>query len=327
MSKLKLALIGCGGYTAAYLRALQNHADADLVAVCDVDLAKAEAAARAVGAQPYVDWQAALATPHLEGAIIATPNYLHAAMTLSAAERGLHVLCEKPMATNLDDARRMVAACRAADVHLLIGLSARYDSAMGAAREQVASGALGSPYLITNVYHYTLQPAQPGRTWHNDPEQMGGGALIQMGIHSLDRVLWFGASPAVRVEAQVRRAGGRWSDNVALCQMVLANGVLGQVEIAGIASAPRNTLTAHLSQGELIVESGSVRWYDGAWHEMSFPRDDMALKVQNLVDVIRGKAGPLCSGEAALPAHEVCFAAYRSSAEPRPLVRRGGEFV
>ncbi|MBN1400520.1 MAG: Gfo/Idh/MocA family oxidoreductase [Anaerolineae bacterium] len=327
MSKLKLALIGCGGYAAAYLRALQNHADADLVAVCDVDAAKAEAAARLVGAQPDTDWQAALTTPHLDGAIIATPNHLHAAMTVAAAERGLHVLCEKPMATSLEDAQRMVAACRTAGVALLVGLSARYDAAMAAACQHVASGALGSPYLITNLYHYTLQPAQPGRTWHNDPERMGGGALIQMGIHSLDRVLWFGGSPAARVEAQVRRAGGRWSDNVALCQMVLENDVLGQVEIAGIASAARNTLTVHLTEGELIVESGAVRWYDGTWHETACPRDDVARKVQNFLDVIRGTAEPLCSGDVALPAHEVCFAAYRSSAEQRPLLRRDGAFI
>ncbi|MFH1084588.1 MAG: hypothetical protein V1772_02325 [Chloroflexota bacterium] len=68
-----------------------------------------------------------------------------------------------------------------------------------------------------------------------------------------------------------------------------------------------------------MVERSRVRWHDGEWHEQAYPADYLAREVQNLVDVLLGAAEPLCSGEMALPAHRVCFAAYRSSTEQRPI--------
>jgi predicted dehydrogenase len=317
--RVNLALIGCGRYASGYVQEIVRNPQVRLMVACDNNRAHAEAAASETRAVAVTDWESALDTPGLAGVIIATPNALHARITCAAAARGLHVLCEKPMATSLEDAQAMVHTCAASGVALLIGLSARYDRAFRRAEGLLRAGTLGEPALLVNICHYTLGPAEPGRTWHNDPLQMGGGALIQMGIHGLDRVCWLAAARPVRIYAQIIRAGERWADNVALCQMSFPGELLGQVEVAGLVSASANTLTIHARHGEMVVETGHLRWYDGNWHQESFATDAMALEIQDFLAAIRGEALPSCSGQSALVAHEVCFAAYRSAAEGRVL--------
>jgi predicted dehydrogenase len=326
MSKMNLALIGCGGFGSGYIRELTDHPDARLLAVCDTNREHADAAAEQTGARACTKLDQALETPGLDGVIIATPNYLHASMTCAAAEQGLHVLCEKPMATTSQDARQMIKTCRENDVRLMIGLSSRYGQIFRRALSLTRSGELGTPLLLTNVNHYTLQPPRPGRTWHADAKLMGGGALIQMGIHSLDRLCWFAGAQVKSVYAQIHKAGGRWADNIDLCQVVFDNNILGQVEVSGVANPSRNEMTIHLSKGQIIVGRKDLRWHDGAWHEESYETDRFAVEVQDFVDAIRDDREPFCSGELALPAHELCFAAYRSSSEGRVLRLIEGEY-
>jgi len=322
---MHLALIGCGGFGMNYVREAVERTDLALVAVCDPNPDARAKAAQTVGAKAYESVDAALDHPDLDAVIVATPNYLHAEIACAAASRGLHVLSEKPMATNLADAERMIAVCREAGVRLMIGLSSRYTAAFREAYALVSSGQLGEPLMITNRYHYALAPAAPGRTWHNDPARMGGGALIQMGIHSIDRVGWFAGAVPEAVCARVAKGGARWSDNLALCQVTYRNGVLGSIEVAGVASANLNTMTVHLTQGEIIIERSAVRWYDGAWHETQHPGNALARELDDLVAAIEYDREPVCSGVVALAAHQVCFGAYRSAKEGRVVEIHDGE--
>jgi len=316
---IRLALVGCGLQGQGFLSAAQLLSQVRICVVADPSKEQREKAAREVDAQPVESWEQVLEIPGLDGVIIATPNYLHVPIALAAAAKGLHVFCEKPMATNWEDALKMVKTCKEAGVLLAIGLSARYTRAYQRAWDLVHSGKLGEPLLVSEDYHYTLGPVLPGRTWHSDPRLMGGGALIQMGIHSLDRLCWFAGSSASRVYAQVRKAGGRWADNIALCFVEFPRGVLGQLEIAGVASASKRELTVHLSRGEVVAWQDHFRWYDGKWHEAFYATNVFVRGLENLAAAIQGKEELLCSGEAALPAHALCFAAYRSAEEGQVL--------
>jgi len=320
MRTIDLALIGCGRYGSHYIPAIQGTAGARLAAVCDADPAAAAAAAERSGAPAYSDWRKVLDLPGLGGVVIATPNHLHAPITRAAAERGLHVFCEKPLATTLEDAQASVEACRAADVVLGVGLSSRYEPSFQEARRMLGEGVLGKAEMITSVYHYTLGPAAPGRTWHNDPAMLGGGALTQMGIHSIDRVCWFADAAPVQVYGRVAKGSGRWADNLALVTVAFSNGLSGQIEVAGVASAPRNVLTVHTSKGQIEVSERRLAWYDGDWHEREYEWPAVhAAEVPDFVAAISEGREPLCSGERALPAHAICFGAYRSSAEGRAV--------
>lgn len=312
---INLVLIGCGSYGMNYVSSIAGRGDIALVAVCDANPDARQRAAEAVGAIPYAEVDAALAHPGLDAAVVATPNNLHADITCLAARRGLHVLCEKPMATNLADAERMIAACQKAGVHLMIGLSSRYTAAFREALAMVRSGRLGEVVMVTNRYHYSLSPAVPGRIWHSDPAQLGGGSLIQMGIHSIDRVGWFAGASPVSVAARVAKGGARWAENLALCQILYRNGVLGSVEVAGVASASLNTMTVHLTAGDIVIERDAVRWYDGGWHQAEHPGNALARELDDLVIAVTEDREPFCSGEVALAAHRVCFGAYRSADE------------
>ncbi len=320
MDTLYLALIGCGRYGSHYIPAILEAPEARLAAVCDANADAASAAAERSGAPTYTDWREALDVPGLDGVVIATPNHLHAPITRTAAARGLHVFCEKPLATTIEDVHASIAACREAGVRLGVGLSSRYAPSFQEARRMLAAGDLGEAEMITNVYHYTLAPAEPGRTWHNDPAMLGGGALTQMGIHSLDRVCWFAGAAPAQVYARILRGSARWADNLALVTIAFTSGLAGAVEVAGVASAPRNLFSAHTSRGQIEVSERRLAWYDGEWHEREYPWPAIhAAEVRDFCAAIREGRETLSSGETALAAHAVCFGAYRSSREAQAV--------
>lgn len=138
----------------AHLRAMLDHPDVEVVALCDLDdatRAKAGDEARAAGAEPvlYGDWAAMLAEARPELVAIATPNRLHARMTCEAVAAGAKAICcEKPMAIDLAEARRMVDTCRAAGVPLVINHQRRVGSDLRWMRQQIADGALGEVSLV-----------------------------------------------------------------------------------------------------------------------------------------------------------------------------------
>jgi predicted dehydrogenase len=138
----------------AHLRAMLDHPDIELVALCDLDpqaRAAAQAEAVAAGCQPgaFADYAAMLIAARPDIVAVATPNRIHAAMTIQAVEAGVRaVCCEKPMALDLGQARRMVAVCRDAGVPLVVNHQRRLGSDFTWLREQIADGAVGEVELI-----------------------------------------------------------------------------------------------------------------------------------------------------------------------------------
>lgn len=142
-------------------------------------------------ADPAVDGALAsfeeLLEAELDGVVIATPNALHASQAISALERGLPVFCQKPLALDAPDARRVVAAARAADRLLAVDFSYRYTEAAQRIRELVAAGALGEIFAVDCAFHNAYGPDKP---WFADPALCGGGCVMDLAIHLVDLALW-----------------------------------------------------------------------------------------------------------------------------------------
>ena len=125
----------------------------------------------------------------LDGVSVALPNKLHAPMTIKAIGRGLHVLCEKPMARTVREAERMLQAAKKARRNLMINFSYRFSDISYALKDEVERGAVGDIYFGRTVWH--RRHGFPGfGGWFCDKDMAGGGPLLDLGVHRLDLALW-----------------------------------------------------------------------------------------------------------------------------------------
>src|SRR5437870_4509996 len=168
MARLRWGLIGCGDISRKRVApALRDLPNCDLVAVARSRAELAEPLAQEFGARRwYQDWQTLIQDKDVQAVYIATPVHLHAAQTIAAAEAGKHVLCEKPMALNVEDCDRMIAACRAHDVRLGVAYYRHFYPAIARIKAIVASGEIGDPVVaqIEAFEWCNLQPGDP-RSW------------------------------------------------------------------------------------------------------------------------------------------------------------------
>jgi predicted dehydrogenase len=162
----------------SYAHCLKDLADVDFVGICDDDAARAQAVAAQLGVP-------ALAEDELldlaDGVIITTENSCHLEKTRKAAAAGVHILCEKPLASTLADGREMIAVCRAANVQLMQAFPCRYGPAFEEALRMARAGELGDILA--------LKGANRGRNpggWFVEPELSGGGATIDHTVHIAD---------------------------------------------------------------------------------------------------------------------------------------------
>ena len=190
--RLRMGVVGLGmgqGHAQGY----QSHPGAELVALCDVDEARLQSVAAKMGVpEQYTDTRKMFRQAGLDAVSIAVPNKFHAPLTIAALQAGLHVLCEKPMATTVKEAERMQEAARKARKNLMINFSFRFTEASGALKQQVDAGVIGDIYFGRSVWH--RRRGMPGG-WFTDKELAGGGPLIDLGVHRLDLALWLMGYP------------------------------------------------------------------------------------------------------------------------------------
>jgi predicted dehydrogenase len=187
-SQLRYGLIGCGDIGVVRAAALAR-TDARLVAVTDVDPAKASAIGTQHGAAVDRDWHALLARADLDAVIVSTPPSLHAEMCIEALEAGKHVLCEKPLARTADECRLMVAAAERSGRVLATGFNYRFYPSFMRAREVLTSGRIGK---LSHIRAYAGYSATGhNQPWVKDAAVVGGGALHDNGVHLIDLVRSF----------------------------------------------------------------------------------------------------------------------------------------
>ena len=140
----------------------------------------------------YADYRDMLDREKLDCVSICTPNHLHAEATFHAIRRGAHVLCEKPMALDLDDADRMIDAAREKDVLLMTNFTHRFFNGSRKIKELLDEGAIGSPHSIHIRYVHDGPYAGWAKSdWFYEKNMSGGGALMDMGVHAVDICRYF----------------------------------------------------------------------------------------------------------------------------------------
>jgi predicted dehydrogenase len=182
---MDVAIIGCGGIGRRRAEAVANVDELDLAFCVDVDARAAESLAAAWGAEASTDWDAIIGRDDVDLVIVSTPNFLHAPISIAAAESGKHVLCEKPLARNPEEARAMVQAADDAGVQLCTGFNHRFSAQTAKAIELFRDGAIGDPVFIRARTGHKGGPAFAAR-WFCSKEKAGGGTFLDNGVHALD---------------------------------------------------------------------------------------------------------------------------------------------
>ena len=189
---MRFGLIGAGAIGKIRADALAKSPSCELVAVSDLDEARARSAA--TGATYYADANELVAAKDVDAIIISTPPPLHEPLAAAAALAGKHVLVEKPMAATPGACERMILAARKAGTLLTVGYNHRYFDALKLVRDVVASGDIGA---LSHVRAYTGHSglAEFKAPWMYDKEVMGGGALMDNGTHVIDLVRYIIGDP------------------------------------------------------------------------------------------------------------------------------------
>jgi predicted dehydrogenase len=249
MAALKVGLIGCGSIAQlVHLNNLKRMQNLDLTALAEPDHGRREQARCQVpGAIALNDYEDLLALPEVEAVMICSPNALHAAAAIAALERGKHVYLEKPLATNLKEARSILKAWLNSGLIGMIGYNYRFNALYQSVRQQVQSGRLGELVSVRTTF---CTKSWSFSAWKRKRED-GGGVLLDLALHHIDLVRFIFGQPISGVFAKT------WSrksdDDSAAMQLELANGLLVQ-SLFSMGTVDEDRFEIYGHEGKLVVD-------------------------------------------------------------------------
>jgi 1,5-anhydro-D-fructose reductase (1,5-anhydro-D-mannitol-forming) len=301
-----------------------------LVSVVSRDRGRAEEFARAHGAPNALDDYAKMLTdPAVDAVYIATPNAVHAEQVIAAARAGKHVLCDKPLALTVPDARRCVEECRSAGVRLGIMFQTRYHDGLADAAQLVRDGGLGK-IVVAEVTMSGGRNLPKG--WRTEPELAGLGTLNNIGVHALDLLRYLLGSEVTEVAAMTGSEPGYRIDTTDLVLLRFANGALGYVHANQSAPHARDDIVLYGSEGRLLGVNLSRPGRDGtlsvtaAAGERSVPassHDAYRRVIEAFADAVAHDRDPSPSGEDGLRNVELTTAIAEAMEERRVVTLAG----
>jgi predicted dehydrogenase len=306
MKRLAWGLIGCGDIARKRIApALRDSGDSNLVAVSRGRPELAESFAREFGASKWHSaWQELLRDEEIDAVYIATPVDLHAAQTIAAAEAGKHVLCEKPMALNVSECDRMIAACRANNVKFGVAYYRHFYPVIERIEEIIKSGEIGIPVLAQiNAFEWFDPQADHPRIWLLKKDRSGGGPMFDFGCHRIE-VLTNILGPIAQAKAMTGNVVfDREVEDTATALFQFASRACGVLSVTHAASEPKDTLEVFGSRGSIhvpVLNEGTmqVRSDRGGRSEAHPPDANLhAPLIRDFVDAVMKDREPAVSGE------------------------------
>lgn len=200
MDKVKWGILGCAGIVRRrFMPGIAKAKRAEVVAVASRDQAKADSFAAEYGiAAAYAGYERLLDDPRVEAVYIPLPNHMHAEWIIRAAQKGKHVLCEKPLATSEAEAGRAVEACKSHGVKLMEGFMYRFHPRTLKAKQLMDSGRLGEVKLLRAESNHVIHDT------NNIRLLPGGGALMDVGCYCVNAARYFYGSDPLAVYGRAR---------------------------------------------------------------------------------------------------------------------------
>lgn len=329
------AVIGCGFFAQNHLKAWGDVAAAELVAVCDLDPAKAEAAAALTGAKAYTDVDALFAAERLDFVDIATTMETHEALIAKAAAAKAHVICQKPFAPDIAGVKRILATAEAAGIRIMVHENFRFQTPLIELRQAMA--AIGEPFFA-HIAWRTGYDVVAGQPYLAEVERF---IVLDLGIHVLDVARFLlgdvadiyartqKTMPGAKGEAQATMSLGHTSGAVSAVTCTYTNRIDPDpfpetlIEVEGSAGTLRLgrsfQLELHLDgQLEICEVTPEVpSWADPQW---ALVQESVLNTQRHFIDCLTSGEAFQTSGRDNLKTFALVEAAYASAATGQPVV-------
>jgi predicted dehydrogenase len=327
------AVVGLGSIAeTSVLPAFRNAKKSKLLALVSHDKSRAQQLGAKFGVKhcySYENYDQCLNQPGVDAVFIASVNGAHAEQTIRAAAAGKHVLCEKPMATSVEDCRRMVEACRASHVRLMIAYRKYFEPGSVALKKLVTSGKLGHLRHIFSTYTEHVDPGK-AKTWQLSRKLAGGGSLMDIGIYCVNTMRWVAGSTPIDATAchwtDDPKRFREVEDSIAF-RLTHPDGLVCQ-GTSSYSSMAASFLQVHGDQGWAALNPafafeeerrlfGKIR---GRWFEKKFKViDEFALELNAFTESIYRGRDPEPDGMEGLRDVATIEAIYRSAQENRTV--------
>jgi predicted dehydrogenase len=325
-------------HAEAYLSNLRNIAGVEMIGLADSNIERGQYFADQLSARLFESYEALLREKP-DAVIVCSENANHRPLVEMAASAGVHVLCEKPLATTLDDARAIVDVCRQNNVKLMTAFPMRFGASAVEIKRLIEAGKLGAVYGCNSTNQGSLPELHQAenlpflkRNWFVDKQLAGGGAVADHAVHLTDLLRWFLGAEVTEVYATTNQIMGQGAVEVetgGVIMLTFANGTFASIDCSW--SKPGYYPTWGGLKLELVAEKG-LATMDAFKQVMTVYSDRVKRPqwaywgsdanqgmIEEFVAAIREDRDPAITGKDGLKAVEVVIAAYESAATGQPV--------
>ena len=249
MGKIRVAVIGSGSIAQhRHLPEYANHPNAEIVAVCDIVPERPQEVASQYEAIPNTDYHELLKNQTVDVVSVCVPNYLHAPVSIAALKAGAHVLCEKPMATSLEEAEQMIQTAEKQNKKLMIAHNQRFVSSHERAKQIIASGEIGKIYSFRTTFGHGGPEGWSidGKdSWFFRKEEAFIGAMGDLGVHKTDLLRYLLGEEMTEVAGFIEANAKEDStvDDNAVCILKTESGIIGTLAASWAYNAKEDNST------------------------------------------------------------------------------------
>ncbi|WP_066058017.1 Gfo/Idh/MocA family protein [Robertmurraya korlensis] len=340
MKKLRVGVIGCG--SIARHRHLPEYAanpNVELVAVCDNNAERALEIGEKYGVPSYTSFVELLRNAEVDAVSVCTPNYLHAPISNAALLAGVHVLCEKPMATSKEEAESMIETAKTSGKKLMIAHNQRFVASHQKARQLIQSGEVGKIYSFRTAFGHGGPEGwsvEGKEGWFFQKDKAFVGAMGDLGVHKTDLLRYVLGEEIVEVGAFVETSAKEFAtvDDTAVCVLKTESGIIGTLAaswsyvskednstiiygenaILRLEDDPTNSLVVQYKNGDVVnYQLGKIQSNDEGGQSSSHVID-------LFVDAVLNDREVAVSGEEGMKSLGVILAALESN-ETKQIVR------
>ena len=338
LNKIKIAVVGCGRIAEKHFEAIHQHAaHLELVAVCDINQEVLDRCTTKLKVEGYISISEMFKNIDIDVVAICTPSGLHPDQAVLAAEHGIHVITEKPMATRWNDGIRMVRACDNAGMRLFVVKQNRKNSTLQLLKRAISENRFGKIYMVhINVFWTRPQEYYDSAKWRGTWE-LDGGAFMNQASHYVDLIDWL-IGPVDSIQTMMAtQARNIEVEDTGVMNIRWRSGTLGSMSVT-MLTYPKN----YEGSITIIGEKGTVRiggvavneiemWkfkdkkdYDERVQDVNYETTSVygfghPMYYKNVINVLQGKEEPETDGREGLKSLELLIAAYLSARDGRTV--------
>ncbi len=330
---LKVGVIGCGSIAQyRHLPEYEANPYVQIVAVCDSNKKRAKEVANKYGVNMYTDYNELINCEELDAVSVCTPNDLHASISIVALQSGIHVLCEKPMATSKKDAEMMIEAAEKNGKKLMIGHNQRFVTSHQKAKQLIENGEIGKIYSFRTAFGHSGPEnwsVDGKESWFFKKDEAFLGAMGDLGVHKADLIRYILNEEITEVGAFVETSAKTFSnvDDCAVCMLKSESGIIGTLAASwSYVSKEDNSTIIYGEKATLRLEDDPtysliLQYKNGevVKYELDKIQSNAAVGqsnshvIEQFVESILSDKEPLINGVEGMKSLEVILAAIQSS--------------